>query len=211
MVLLEVCIDDLEGARAALRGQAQRLEVCSRLDVGGLTPTDALLRQLKAETRVPLYCMVRPREGDFVLRNADLARTLEDLDRVLDGGADGVVYGWITQDGRVDRAALEQLVARSRGVPVTFHRAFEQVRDPAQELEVLIACGVSRVLTAGGAKDAHAGRQVLRTLVEAARGRIGILPGGGVRAHNAAEILAATGVNELHSSTVFSTASLRGT
>jgi len=203
MVLLEVCIDDLEGARAALRGQAQRLEVCSRLDVGGLTPQDDLLRQLKAETRVPLYCMVRPRGGDFVLRDDDLARTLEDLERVLDGGADGVVYGWITPDGRVDRAALEQLVARSRGVPVTFHRAFEQVQDPAQELEVLIACGVSRVLTAGGAKDAHAGRQVLRTLVEAARGRIGVLPGGGVRAHNAAEIVAATGVTELHSSTVF--------
>ena len=210
MVLLEVCIDDLEGARAALRGQAQRLEVCSRLDVGGLTPHDELLRQLKAETRVPLYCMVRPRGGDFVLRDADLAHTLEDLDRVLDGGADGVVYGWITPDGRVDRAALEQLVARSRGVPVTFHRAFEQVHDPVQELEVLIACGVTRVLTAGGAKDAHAGRQVLRTLVEAARGRIGILPGGGVRAHNAAEILTATGVSELHSSTVFPTAALSG-
>jgi copper homeostasis protein len=210
MVLLEVCIDDLEGARAALRGQAQRLEVCSRLDVGGLTPHDELLRQLKAETRVPLYCMVRPRGGDFVLRDDDLARTLEDLERVLDGGADGVVYGWITPDGRVDRAALEQLVARSRGVPVTFHRAFEQVNDPVQELEVLIACGVTRVLTAGGAKDAHAGRQVLRTLVEAARGRIGILPGGGVRAHNAAEILTATGVSELHSSTVFPTAALSG-
>jgi copper homeostasis protein len=179
------------------------LEVCSRLDVGGLTPQDDLLRQLKAETRVPLYCMVRPRGGDFVLRDDDLARTLEDLERVLDGGADGVVYGWITPDGRVDRAALEQLVARSRGVPVTFPRAFEQVNDPVQELEVLIACGVSRVLTAGGAKDAHAGRQVLRTLVEAARGRIGVLPGGGVRAHNAAEIVAATGVTELHSSTVF--------
>lgn len=210
MVLLEVCIDDLEGARAALRGQAQRLEVCSRLDVGGLTPHGELLRQLKAETRVPLYCMVRPRGGDFVLRDADLARTLEDLERVLNGGADGVVYGWITPDGRVDRAALEQLVARSRGVPVTFHRAFEQVHDPVQELEVLIACGVTRVLTAGGAKDAHAGRQVLRTLVEAARGRIGILPGGGVRAHNAAEILTATGVSELHSSTVFPTAALSG-
>lgn len=210
MVLLEVCIDDLEGARAALRGQAQRLEVCSRLDVGGLTPHGELLRQLKAETRVPLYCMVRPRGGDFVLRDDDLARTLEDLDRVLDGGADGVVYGWITADGRVDRAALEQLVARSRGVPVTFHRAFEQVHDPVQELEVLIACGVTRVLTAGGAKDAHAGRQVLRTLVEAARGRIGILPGGGVRAHNAAEILTATGVSELHSSTVFPTSALSG-
>jgi len=203
MVLLEVCIDDLEGARAALRGQAQRLEVCSRLDVGGLTPQDDLLRQLKAETRVPLYCMVRPRGGDFVLRDDDVARTLADRERALDGGADGVVYGWITPDGRVDRAALEQLVARSRGVPVTFHRAFEQVNDPAQELEVLIACGVTRVLTAGGAKDAHAGRQVLRTLVEAARGRIGVLPGGGVRAHNAAEIVAATGVTELHSSTVF--------
>ncbi len=210
MVLLEVCIDDLEGARAALRGQAQRLEVCSRLDVGGLTPQDDLLRQLKAETRVPLYCMVRPRGGDFVLRDDDLERTLKDLERVLDGGADGVVYGWITPDGRVDRAALEQLVARSRGVPVTFHRAFEQVHDPVQELEVLIECGVTRVLTAGGAKDAHAGRQVLRTLVDAARGRIGILPGGGVRAHNAAEILAATGVTELHSSTVFPTAALSG-
>lgn len=203
MTLLEVCIDDLEGARAALAGGAGRLEVCSRLDVGGLTPDDALLARLKAEARVPLYCMVRPRGGDFVLRGDDLQRTFDDLERVLDGGADGVVYGWITADGRVDRAALEQLVARSRGVPVTFHRAFEGVRDPLLELETLVECGVRRVLTSGGAKDAHEGRQALRTLVDAARGRLRILPGGGVRAHNAQAIVDATGVDEIHSSTVF--------
>lgn len=203
MTLLEVCIDDLHGARAALRGGAGRLEVCSRLDLGGLTPEPALLAALKAEARVPLYCMVRPRGGDFVLRGDDLARTLDDLERVLDGGADGVVYGWITADGRVDRAALEALVARSRGVPVTFHRAFEAVHDQLAGLETLVACGVSRVLTSGGAKDAHEGRQALRTLVDAARGRLRVLPGGGVRAHNAAAIVAATSVDEIHSSTVF--------
>ncbi|MEY2746714.1 MAG: hypothetical protein RL112_1756, partial [Planctomycetota bacterium] len=184
-------------------GGAGRLEVCSRLDLGGLTPTSELVRVLAAETSAPLFCMVRPRGGDFVARGDDLARTLDDLERVLDCGAHGVVYGWITADGRVDRAALEALVARSRGVPATFHRAFEHVADPLRELEVLVECGVRRVLTSGGAKDAHAGRLELRRLVEAARGRIRILPGGGVRAHNAAEIVAATGVDEIHSSTVF--------
>lgn len=203
MVLLEVCIDDLAGARAALEGGAGRLEVCSRLDLGGLTPTSELVRALVAETKSPLFCMVRPRGGDFVARDDDLARSLDDLERVLDAGAHGVVYGWITADGHVDRDALRSLVARSRGVPATFHRAFEHVKNPVQELEVLIECGVRRVLTSGGAKDAHEGRHALRELVEAARGRIGILPGGGVRAHNAAGIVAATGVDEIHSSTVF--------
>jgi copper homeostasis protein len=203
MVLLEVCIDDLAGARAALAGGAGRLEVCSRLDLGGLTPSPDLVRALRSETSSPLFCMVRPRGGDFVPRGDDLARCMDDLERVLDCGAHGVVYGWITTDGRVDRAALEALVARSRGVPATFHRAFEHVKNPVQELEVLIECGIERVLTSGGAKDAHEGRFVLRELVEAARGRIRILPGGGVRAHNAAAIVAATGVDEIHSSTVF--------
>jgi len=202
MVLLEVCIDSQATLRTAVSGGANRLEVCSRLDVGGLTPEDALLSESIA-TGVPCVAMMRSRAGDFVYTAAEMSAMLVQLARFKVLSPRGVVFGALTASGDVDREALTRVIALARPMSVTFHRAFDAVRDPFSALDVLMSLGVDRVLTSGGAPDAFEGRDRLRQLVAHARGRITILAGGGVRAHNAREIVRASGVVEIHSSTVF--------
>lgn len=202
MVLLEVCVDSSTGLHAAVEGGAGRLEVCSRLDVGGLTPTDALVAEALA-TSVPSFAMIRPRAGDFVYSPRELDNMRVDLERKKALGAHGFVLGLLTRSGDVDVPHLRELVALASPRSVTFHRAFDHALNRLEALERLIECGVARVLTSGGAADAFKGREELRHLVERARGRITILPGGGVRAHNAAAIVEATGVTELHGSVPF--------
>lgn len=211
MVLLEVVVDSQEAARAAVVAGAGRLEVCARLDVGGTTPSDELTASALA-CGVPCFAMIRPRGGDFVHDSSELARMRIDLTRLKTMGASGFVLGVLDSEGAIAVDVVRELVALAHPLPVTFHRAFDvplaratTSAARAQLVETLVHCGVRRVLTSGGARDAFEGRFVLRDLVAFARGRIGILPGGGVRAHNAAEILTVTGVDELHSSTPFRT------
>jgi copper homeostasis protein len=202
VVLLEVVVDGREALERAVAGGAGRLEVCARLDLDGLTPGDDLLAAAVA-TGVPCMAMVRPRGGAHVWSPDEHAALMADVERVRRLGAQGVVLGAITDEGRVDRALVAALVDAAESAPVIFHRAFDATSEPFEALEDLVELRVARILTAGGAADAFAGRFRLRELVERARGRIAILPGGGVRAHNAAAILAVTGVRELHSSRVF--------
>jgi len=204
-MLLEVCFDSPAGLARALAARVGRFEVCSRLDLDGLTPGDDLLRSALA-TGVPCFTMVRPRGGSHIFGLHEHAVLRADLARVKALGAHGVVLGALTPDGRIDRALTAELVEAARPLPVTFHRAFDQVRDRFEALETLVELGVRRILTSGGASDAFGGRTELRALADRAAGRIGILPGGGVRAHNAAAILEATGLSELHSSTPFTLA-----
>ncbi|MCK6447447.1 MAG: copper homeostasis protein CutC [Planctomycetes bacterium] len=209
MALLEVCVDSLAGLDAALAGGAERIELCSRLDVGGLSPTDELLQGARARVAgsVPLFVMVRPRAGDFVYSASELATMLAELATRRER-ADGFVFGALRPDGTVDRDATSTLVRAARPKPVTFHRAFDLVREPFAELETLIALGIERVLTSAGAPTAFDGRVKLAELVRRARGRIVILPGGGVRAAHAAELVRTTGVRELHGSVPFDARSL---
>lgn len=207
MTLLEVCIDSAEGLAAALDQGAGRLEVCSRLDLGGLTPTVELLDLSLVEAGkfgVPVHAMVRSRANTrFLPDAAELNELRTDLMRVKAQGATGAVFGLLTADGCVDRERTRDLVYRARPMAVTYHRAFDRVADPLAELEVLIELGIERVLTSGGAASVPEGLEVLKALVHRARGRIVVLPGGGVRAHNAELILERTGANELHGSQPF--------
>lgn len=203
MALLEVCVDSLDGALAAEAGGAQRIELCSRLDVGGLHPAGDLLRDALARTSVPHHVMVRPRAGTFVHTRAELDVMAVQIESVRTSRASGVVLGVLTHAREIDVDATARLIECARPLSVTFHRAFDELRDLHGGLEQLIALGVERVLTSGGAPSALEGRAQLRELVARAAGRIVVMPGGGVRAHNAAQILSETGARELHSSTVF--------
>ena len=203
MALLEVCVDSLDGLERAQAGGASRIELCSRLDVGGLSPRADLLSAARAVARVPLHVMVRPRPGDFVYDGDEFATMRREIAALSAIETPGVVFGLLGRDGAIDRELTRELVAIAHPMSVTFHRAFDEARDLDEALDVLIELGIDRVLTSGGKPDAFEGRHVLRRLVERARGRIVILPGGGVRAHNAAAILADSGATELHSSTPF--------
>ena len=203
MALLEVCVDSLERALAAQAGGAERIELCARLELGGLTPPRELLDAALARAAVSHHVMVRPRAGDYVYSRAEFEAMEHQIDGLLASGARGVVLGVMTRRGAIDPERTAVLVARARPLSVTFHRAFDAAPDLEDALETLIALGVDRVLTSGGAATALEGRAVLRKLVARAAERIVVMPGGGVRSHNAQQILAETGASELHSSTPF--------
>lgn len=208
-ILLESCIETLAAALAAEQGGAGRVEVCASLDVGGLTPPDELIRESVRRLSIPVFVLVRPTPGSFSLGRSGLALLVEQVRRAADLGAAGIVAGALTDDGAVDRVAVEAILSAAGPLPMTFHRAFDQVLDQAAALEELIGLGVRRVLTSGGAPTAAEGVDRLRALVRQAAGRIGILAGGSVRAHNAAALVRSTGVAEIHSRTPADAAEVR--
>lgn len=203
MTLLEVCVDSLAGLERAQAGGAARIELCERLDLGGISPSREFLERALAAAKIPLHVMVRPRAGDFVYSEVEFEAMKRELQRLRDLPVAGAVFGVLKADSSIDLRRTRELVERSRPMSVTFHRAFDDVPDKFAALEQLIELGVERVLTSGGAANAFDGRAMLRRLVAEADERILVLPGGGVRANNAGHLIAETGVRELHSSTPF--------
>jgi len=198
-ILLEICVDDADGLIAAHEGGADRIELCSALELGGLTPQLSLMR-LAARLPIPSYAMIRPRAGDFVLSPADLEAMLADIDTVREAGLAGVVLGANLGDGRLDEALLTRLVAHADGLGMTLHRAFDLVPDIRPAVEFAVECGFERILTSGGMTKAVDGIVQLQETVAAAAGRISIMPGSGVTAETVGAILAAGPFREVHSS-----------
>ena len=200
MALLEVAANSMASALAAQAGGAGRVELCASLDDGGVTPSHATIALARDGLTIPIHALIRPRAGDFVYGEAELAAMLGDIAHCRSLGCDGVVVGALTPDGEIDRRACELCIAAARGMSVTFHRAFDLVADPAAALEALIDLGVERVLTSGGAPSAVAGAQVLSRLVAQAGARITVMPGAGITPGNLAALRDATGAREFHAS-----------
>jgi copper homeostasis protein len=197
-VLVEACVDSLASARAAAVAGADRLELCQNLAVGGTTPTRNLLAETHEGLALPLQVMIRPRGGDFCYTGDEIAAMLRDIAAARDGGAEGVVLGALTSDGRVQVDAVRRLRDAAGPLSVTFHRAFDQTCDPFEALAVLLELGIERLLTSGQAPTAAAGIPLLKELVTRGAGRISILAAGGIRGDNVQRIVAATGVSEVH-------------
>ncbi len=197
-VTLELCTENVAGVLAAGAAGAHRIELCSALAEGGVTPSWGLFQQAKARSRLPIHVLVRPRAGDFCYSDLELAVMLEDATQFREAGAAGLVFGTLTPDGALDLLAMKRLMAAADPLPVTFHRAFDVCREPFKVLEQLVALGVTRLLTSGQQPDALAGLSRLAALNEQAAERIVIIAGGGVRVSNAAQIVRETGVSELH-------------
>jgi copper homeostasis protein len=197
-MILEVCVDTVAGLEAAVTGGADRIELCSALSLGGLTPSAGFKRHA-AGFGVPVMAMIRPRAGDFVWSQAEVLAMQADIAEARAAGLAGVVLGALLPDGRLDTEALARLVAAAQGVDLTLHRCFDLVPDMGAALEAAVALGFRRILTSGGAVTAEAGAGRIRTLVEQAAGRIVIMPGAGVSVENAARLLG-LGTGELHGS-----------
>lgn len=199
-VLLEVCVDDIAGLDAAQQGGADRIELCSSLGCGGLTPSAGLMAEA-ATRNLPVIALIRPRSGGFVYSEAEARIMLRDIALAAELGLAGVAIGALTPERQLDRPQLERLIRAADGrLQLTLHRAFDLVRDPGAALEVAIALGFQRVLTSGGAPSAMAGCAQLAALVRQSQGRIRILAGSGIRPDNVAALLAASGVHEVHAS-----------
>ncbi|KAG8228174.1 hypothetical protein J437_LFUL014409 [Ladona fulva] len=197
---MEVCVDCVESAVNAGKGGASRIELCSALSEGGLTPTVGLLRRVKSLVKIPVFVMIRPRRGDFCYSNDEVEVLYEDIRLLKDNSADGFVFGSLTPEGAIDRAICEKLISLASPLPCTFHRAFDLACDPIQSLDTIIEIGFHRLLTSGQAKSAESGAMLIKKLIDQANGKISIMPGAGITAENLEKILILTCAREFHAS-----------
>ncbi|MDE7411503.1 MAG: copper homeostasis protein CutC [Paramuribaculum sp.] len=198
--LLEICAADIESVRAAAKGGADRVELCCDLAEGGLTPSAGLISESLKVTGIKINVLIRPRPGDFVYTDDEIKVMLADIIFARESGVDGIVIGALTNEGDIDILTCKRLIEAAHPLPVTFHRAFDQCRNPSIALEQIISLGCNRLLTSGQAPTAMEGTQMLSTLVNQANDRISIMAGSGVNPKNAEILLHATNVPELHAS-----------
>ncbi|XP_031843040.1 copper homeostasis protein cutC homolog [Nomia melanderi] len=197
---MEICVDSLESARNAIEGGAKRLEVCSALSEGGLTPSPGLIKKINSFSPVPIFAMLRLRPGNFVYTQEDMDVMLNDLEILKDHGAQGFVFGALTATDEIDVPFCKEVLRRANPLPVTFHRAFDEVADPLSSLETLIELGFRIVLTSGQQDTAEEGLSLIECLVRQARDRIIIMPGSGITKKNILKIKMETGATEFHAS-----------
>lgn len=195
----EVCANGVESASAAQEGGADRVELCAGIPEGGTTPSYGEIKVARRLlTHTLLHVIIRPRGGDFLYLPLELERMADDIDMARELGADGVVFGCLTAEGDIDLEANQRLLEHTKGMNVTFHRAFDRCRNPQQALEDLVRLGFNRVLTSGQQPTALQGVPLLRSLRQQADGRINILAGCGVNEQNIHEIFEHTDVHEYH-------------
>ncbi len=200
MPLLEIAAGSLDSALAAQAGGAGRVELCGSLADGGTTPSHGLVAAARDRLTIPLHVLIRPRAGDFLYDEAEQEVMLRDVEACVRLGCDGVVIGALDADGRVEQGICRALVDAAGPLGVTFHRAFDAVRDPERALEDVIALGCGRVLTSGARATALEGADAIAALVRQAAGRIRVMAGAGIRPGNVLEVLARSGVDEVHAS-----------
>ncbi|XP_040848252.1 copper homeostasis protein cutC homolog isoform X3 [Ochotona curzoniae] len=188
--LMEVCVDSVESAVNAERGGAGRIELCSGLLEGGTTPSMGLLQIVKQSVQIPVFVMIRPRGGDFLYSDREVEVMKADIQLAKLYGADGLVFGALTEDGQIDKELCMCLIALCRPLPVTFHRA----------LQTLLTLGFERVLTSGCDSSALEGLPLIKRLTDEAKGRIVVMPGGGITERNLQRILEGSGATEFHCS-----------
>ena len=197
-VMIEVCVGDVESAIAAEVGGADRIELCDNLAVGGTTPSAGTIAEVCRWLSIPVHVLIRPRGGNFVYSERELAVMRHDIEAAKALGAAGVVLGVLTADATVDRDATTTLLSAARPLGVTFHRAVDQTPAPREAVDTLVALGVERVLTSGGCATALEGASSIAGLISHAQNRITIMAGGRISAENLETIVRQTQASEVH-------------
>lgn len=197
---LEIACNSLGSALAAQRGGADRIEVFADPGCGGVTPSAGVIAVVREQVQLPVFVLIRPRAGDFVYTPLEVQAMLDDIAVCRARGCDGVVIGALTLQGDVDVDTCAQLVAAAGPMQVTFHRAFDVVRDRRAALQAARALGCQRILSSGGQADALAGAAQLAADIAHASGRVAIMAGAGIHAGNVAEVVRSSGCRQVHAS-----------
>ncbi len=200
---LEVCIDSCVGIEACIEGNADRIELCSSLQYGGLTPSEELL-ELASECGIVSRAMIRPKKSSFVYTSEDLKQMLSDIDKVRSYNIEGVVFGATLLNGELDLDFLEKLVDHSIGLNKTLHRAVDAINETIESVETGIKLGFDTILSSGGRENAIEGLSVLSEMHKRASGRIHIMPGSGINPHNANHF-----INKYHFEWIHSSCSIK--
>jgi copper homeostasis protein len=179
--LIEVVASTVHSCVEAELGGASRIELCSALGVAGITPSSGLLEVVKRHISIPVYVMIRPREGDFTYSASELEVMKREIDLLGESGADGFVFGVLTEQGTVDISTTSQLVKHCGNKPVTFHRAIDCTQNLLASVSEIAGCGCERILTSGGKKSGPEGKEMILAMHDVAAGNILIMPGGGIR------------------------------
>ena len=199
-MVLEICVDSVESAIASQAGGAQRVELCSDLNEGGITPSDGLTQAVRKHVGIEVFAMVRPRGGDSFYTPYEYDVMKADVIRIKELKADGIVVGLLDRDGHVDVRRTRELVQLADPMQVTFHRAFDMSADLDESLERVIQTGAHRILTSGGVQTVTQGAERVTHLIDAAKGRIRVMVGGGIRQENIRKIAQRTKATEFHCS-----------
>lgn len=196
--MLEVCVDSVESAIAAFKGGADRIELCSDLPVGGVTPSETLFRMIRKYTDLKIRVLLRPRFGDFCYSIYELEIMREDIQRFSELGADGIVTGVLTPQGSLDKEQMEIFIKDAGKMDVALHRAFDVCRNPLETMEDAISLGIKTILTSGQKNSAWDGRMLLKELQEKSNNRIEILAGAGIDTDTIVKLYKETGITSYH-------------
>ena len=197
-VLLEVCCGSLDDALEAEAGGADRIELCSTLFFGGLTPSFGTIAEATRRLRIPVIVMVRPRGGGFCYSETEFATMVADAETAVARGAAGIVFGMLTPDGALDVGRTRTLREIAGDRDAVFHRAFDVTPDPFRALDELVDLGMTRVLTSGQQDTVPEGLDLIRRLIDHAGDRIQVMPGGGIKPHNFTDVIVRTGCRQIH-------------
>ena len=200
LMQLEICASSLASAIHAQAGGAQRIELCCNLEQGGLTPSAATIRLARKELNIDIFVLIRPRIGDFNYSDIEFQQMQEDILFCKKEGIDGVVFGVLNENEEIDLAKNRRLMELTAPMQTTFHRAFDCLKNPLEDLEKIIDLGFDRILTSGLAPTALQGQSLLKKLIAQAGNRIIILPGSDLNSHNMVDFLLATAAKEVHAS-----------
>jgi copper homeostasis protein len=184
-MIIEICANSFESAQTAQDGGADRIELCTNLSVGGLTPSRDLIKDVIAELTIPVHVLIRPRGGDFVYSKEEVELMLVDIAFCKKAGCSGIVSGALTIENTIDEKVTRHLIAASEGMDFTFHRAFDVVKDPSEAIETVRQLGVTRLLSSGQQNKAIDGIEMLKQLKSLSQGKLQIMPGSGINFENA--------------------------
>lgn len=195
---LEIVVYNIESALKAQEGGADRIELCDNPGEGGTTPSSGVIEIVRGNVSLDVYVMIRPRGGDFCYTSWEFHSMKRDIWHCQKLSVDGVVFGILTPDGRIDKKRCAELINKARPLKVTCHRAFDMARDPFEALEDCIEVGFDRILTSGRQTTASKGAELIAGLIKKASGRIAIMPGSGVNENTVGHIVSVTKATEIH-------------